>query len=64
MFLILEAAAETGVGSMKRRQNLLINRIDEIKQDMFNKSKMKMLKKLNNLKVLISYSLKTIMWPI
>ncbi|XP_051728052.1 nuclear GTPase SLIP-GC-like isoform X12 [Ctenopharyngodon idella] len=46
-----EAAAVTGTGSMKRRQDLLITTVDEIKHDMFNKAKMKVLKKLNNLKL-------------
>jgi len=41
---------------MRRRQQLLINRVDEIKQDMFNKSKIEVLNNCNKLKVLISYS--------
>ncbi|XP_058609730.1 nuclear GTPase SLIP-GC-like isoform X2 [Onychostoma macrolepis] len=46
-----EAAALTGIGSMKERQNMLINTVDEKKQDMFNKAKMEMLKKLKHLKL-------------
>jgi len=58
MFLILEAAAVTGIGSMKKRQELLITAVDEIKHDMFNKAKIEMLTSFNNLKVLISYLLR------
>ncbi|XP_067267164.1 nuclear GTPase SLIP-GC-like isoform X2 [Chanodichthys erythropterus] len=48
-----EAAAVTGTGSMKKRQELLITTVDEIKHDMFNKAKMEVLKTLNTLKLLI-----------
>lgn len=56
MFLILEAAKMHGKKSMEKRQELLLTTIDTIKQDMFNKAKMNVLKKVNNLKVLISHS--------
>jgi len=58
VFLILEAAAVTGIGSMKKRQELLITTVNKIKHDMFNKAKIEMLKNFNNLKVLISYLLR------
>ncbi|XP_051728064.1 nuclear GTPase SLIP-GC-like isoform X2 [Ctenopharyngodon idella] len=48
-----EAAAVTGTGSMKKKQDLLITTVDEIKHDMFNKAKMEVLKTLNTLKLLI-----------
>ncbi|XP_048056939.1 nuclear GTPase SLIP-GC-like [Megalobrama amblycephala] len=46
-----EAAAVTGTGSMKKRQELLIAKVENIKQDMFNKAKMEVLNQLNNLKL-------------
>ncbi|XP_039534555.1 nuclear GTPase SLIP-GC-like isoform X2 [Pimephales promelas] len=46
-----QAAAVTGIGSMKKRQELLITAVDEIKHDMFNKAKFEMLKNFNNLKM-------------
>ncbi|XP_016396086.1 nuclear GTPase SLIP-GC-like [Sinocyclocheilus rhinocerous] len=46
-----QAAALTGTGSMKKRQDLLITTVDEIKQDMFNKAKMEVLKRFKNLKL-------------
>ncbi|XP_039534551.1 nuclear GTPase SLIP-GC-like isoform X1 [Pimephales promelas] len=48
-----EAAAMTGAGSMKKRQQLLINRVVEIKQDMFNKSKIEVLNNCNKLKLYV-----------
>lgn len=51
MLLILEAASITGVGSMKRKQELLITTVDQKKEDMSNKAKTEVLKKLNNFKV-------------
>lgn len=59
MLFILEAAAVTGTGSMKMRQELLISTVDKIKQDMFNEAKVEVLKKLNNLKLDIKSALKT-----
>lgn len=58
VFLILEAAEVIGTGSMKKRQEMLITTVDEIKQDMFNKAKEEVLNKFNNLKVLILLSLR------
>lgn len=46
-----EAASITGVGSMKRKQELLITTVDQKKEDMSNKAKTEVLKKLNNFKV-------------
>ncbi|KAL1255206.1 hypothetical protein QQF64_013267 [Cirrhinus molitorella] len=46
-----KAAALTGTGSMKERQDMLITTVDEKKQDMFNKAKMEVLKKLKHLKL-------------
>ncbi|ROL44239.1 Tripartite motif-containing protein 35 [Anabarilius grahami] len=45
-----EAAAVTGIGSMKKRQEILISSVDKIKHDMFNNAKKEVLKKLNSLK--------------
>ncbi len=60
MLLILEAAAETGDGYLKRMKDLLVTTVDEIKQDMFNEAKKEVLKKFNNLKVVISNSLRQV----
>ncbi|RXN25355.1 hypothetical protein ROHU_021556 [Labeo rohita] len=46
-----KAAALTGIGSMKERQDMLVNTVDEKKQDMFNKAKMEVLNKLKQLKL-------------
>ncbi|RXN13067.1 nuclear GTPase SLIP-GC-like protein [Labeo rohita] len=46
-----KAAALTGIGSMKERQEMLVNTVDENKQDMFDKAKMEVLKKLKHLKM-------------
>ncbi|RXN15447.1 nuclear GTPase SLIP-GC-like protein [Labeo rohita] len=54
-----EAAALTGTGSMKERQDMLITTVDEKKQIMFNKAKMEALKKLKNLKLHIKSTLKS-----
>ncbi|XP_077051303.1 nuclear GTPase SLIP-GC-like [Siphateles boraxobius] len=54
-----QAAAVTGIGSMKKRQELLITTVDEIKHDMFNKSKIEMLEKFNNLKLHIKNALES-----
>ncbi|XP_026087681.1 uncharacterized protein LOC113062213 isoform X2 [Carassius auratus] len=54
-----QAAAVTGIGSMKMRQELLISTVDKIKQDMFNEAKVEVLKKLNNLKLDIKSALET-----
>ncbi|XP_067217463.1 nuclear GTPase SLIP-GC-like isoform X2 [Chanodichthys erythropterus] len=54
-----EAAAVTGIGSMKKRQELLITTVDEIKHDMFNKAKTEVLKKLQKLKLYIKDALES-----
>ncbi|XP_051718523.1 nuclear GTPase SLIP-GC-like isoform X1 [Ctenopharyngodon idella] len=54
-----EAAAVTGIGSMKKRQEMLITTVDVIKHDMFNKAKKEVLKKFNNLKLYINDALKS-----
>ncbi|KAL1255194.1 hypothetical protein QQF64_013255, partial [Cirrhinus molitorella] len=54
-----EAAALTGIGSMKERQELLIATVDKKKQDMFNKAKIEALKKLNNSKLYIKDAFET-----
>ncbi|KAK9957951.1 hypothetical protein ABG768_012146 [Culter alburnus] len=54
-----EAAAVTGTGSMKKRQELLITTVDEIKHDMFNKAKTEVLKKFNDLKLDIKDALES-----
>ncbi|XP_056336207.1 nuclear GTPase SLIP-GC-like [Danio aesculapii] len=46
-----EAASITGVGSMKKKQELLLTTVDQKKEDMSNKAKTEVLKKLNNFKV-------------
>ncbi|XP_051949150.1 nuclear GTPase SLIP-GC-like [Xyrauchen texanus] len=48
-----EAAAVKGEGSMSVRQDMLIKHVDLIKHDMFNKAKMKVLERFNNLKLYI-----------
>ncbi|KAL0147379.1 hypothetical protein M9458_057322, partial [Cirrhinus mrigala] len=53
------AAALTGTGSMKERQDMLITTVDKQKQIMFNKAKTEMLKKLINLKLHIKNTLKS-----
>ncbi|XP_065143630.1 nuclear GTPase SLIP-GC-like isoform X2 [Paramisgurnus dabryanus] len=53
------AAEEKGPGSMKRRQEILISSVNSIKNDMFNMSKMEVLKKFNNLKLYIKDALET-----
>lgn len=58
VLFILEAAAVRGTGSMKKMQDLLINTVDQKKEDMFEKAKTEVLKKFNHFKVyLISNSL-------
>ncbi|KAK2887548.1 hypothetical protein Q8A67_015776 [Cirrhinus molitorella] len=52
-----QAAAVKGTGSLKKMQELLITTVDEKKQDMFNKAKMEVLEKLNNLKLDIRIAL-------
>ncbi|XP_039534558.1 nuclear GTPase SLIP-GC-like [Pimephales promelas] len=52
-----QAAAVTGIGSMKKRQELLITAVDEIKHDMFNKAKIEMLTSFKNLKLEIKNAL-------
>ncbi|XP_016348146.1 nuclear GTPase SLIP-GC-like [Sinocyclocheilus anshuiensis] len=52
-----QAAAVRGTGSMKKMQDLLINTVDQKKEDMFKKAKMEVLKKLNNLKLHIKSTL-------
>ncbi|KAK2887545.1 hypothetical protein Q8A67_015773 [Cirrhinus molitorella] len=52
-----KAAALTGTGSMKERQDMLITTVDVKKQDMFNKAKMEVLKKLKHLKLSIKDAL-------
>ncbi|KAK7138385.1 hypothetical protein R3I94_013870 [Phoxinus phoxinus] len=54
-----QAAAVTGIGSMKKRQELLITTVDTIKHDMFNKAKMEMLKKFKDLKLYIMDALES-----
>ncbi|KAK7139336.1 hypothetical protein R3I93_016469 [Phoxinus phoxinus] len=54
-----QAAAFTGIGSMKKRQEMLITTVDKIKHNMFNKAKMEMLKSFNNLKLYIKYDLES-----
>ncbi|XP_050992005.1 uncharacterized protein LOC127181368 isoform X1 [Labeo rohita] len=54
-----KAAALTGIGSMKERQDMLVNRVDEKKHHMFDKAKMEMLKKLKRLKMNIKYVLES-----
>ncbi|XP_056124364.1 nuclear GTPase SLIP-GC-like [Rhinichthys klamathensis goyatoka] len=54
-----QAAAMTGIGSMKKRQDMLITTVDKIKHDMFNKAKMEMLKRFNNLKLYIKDKLES-----
>ncbi|XP_067260009.1 nuclear GTPase SLIP-GC-like [Chanodichthys erythropterus] len=54
-----EAAAVRGAGSMKKRQELLITRVDSVKHDMFNKAKMEMLKKFSGLKLYINHALES-----
>ncbi|KAI2653074.1 Nuclear GTPase SLIP-GC [Labeo rohita] len=46
-----KAAALTGTGSIKERQDMLVNTVNEKKHHMFNKAKMEVLKKLNQLKL-------------
>ncbi|XP_016348144.1 nuclear GTPase SLIP-GC-like isoform X1 [Sinocyclocheilus anshuiensis] len=46
-----QTAAFKGPGCLKRMQNLLITTVDKIKQNMFNKAKMEVLKKCDNLKL-------------
>ncbi|XP_016146587.1 uncharacterized protein [Sinocyclocheilus grahami] len=52
-----QAAAVTGTGSMKIKQDLLISTVDNVKQDMFNKAKMEVLQRFNNLKLDIKSAL-------
>lgn len=52
-----QAAAVRGIGSMKKMQDLLINTVDQKKGDMFEKAKMEVLKKFNNLKLDIKSTL-------
>ncbi|XP_016133332.1 nuclear GTPase SLIP-GC-like [Sinocyclocheilus grahami] len=52
-----QAAAVRGTGSMKKMQDLLINTVDQKKEDMFKKAKMEVLKKFNNLKLHIKSTL-------
>ncbi|XP_043073139.1 nuclear GTPase SLIP-GC-like [Puntigrus tetrazona] len=54
-----QAAAVRGTGSMKMKQDILITRVDDIKQDMFNKAKKEMLKKFTNLKLYVLNTIKT-----
>ncbi|XP_056124293.1 nuclear GTPase SLIP-GC-like [Rhinichthys klamathensis goyatoka] len=54
-----KAAKMHGKKSMQKRQELLITTVDTIKQDMFNKAKMKVLKKFNNLKLYIKDALQS-----
>ncbi|XP_067221798.1 nuclear GTPase SLIP-GC-like isoform X2 [Chanodichthys erythropterus] len=54
-----KAAAATGIGSMKKRQEMLITSVDMIKHDMFNNAKKEVLKKFNNLKLYINDALKS-----
>ncbi|CAM4609598.1 unnamed protein product [Leuciscus chuanchicus] len=54
-----QAAAVTGTGSMKKRQELLITTVDKIKHDMFNKAKLEMLKKFKDLKLDIMNALES-----
>ncbi|XP_048017774.1 nuclear GTPase SLIP-GC-like [Megalobrama amblycephala] len=54
-----KAAAVTGIGSMKKRQEMLITSVDMIKHDMFNNAKKEVLKRFNNLKLCINDDLKT-----
>ncbi|KAK7124437.1 hypothetical protein R3I94_018718 [Phoxinus phoxinus] len=54
-----QAGAVTGIGSMKKRQEMLITTVDKIKHNMFNKAKMEMLKSFNNLKLYIKYDLES-----
>ncbi|XP_050992063.1 nuclear GTPase SLIP-GC-like [Labeo rohita] len=53
-----QAAAVKGTGSLKKMQDLLITTVDKKKQDMFNKVKMEVLERLNNLKLDIKRVLK------
>ncbi|XP_059411193.1 nuclear GTPase SLIP-GC-like [Carassius carassius] len=52
-----QAAAVRGTGSMKKMQDLLINTVDQKKGAMFEKAKMEVLKKFNNLKLDIKSTL-------
>ncbi|XP_026145564.1 nuclear GTPase SLIP-GC-like isoform X2 [Carassius auratus] len=52
-----QAAAVRGIGSKKKMQDLLINTVDQKKGDMFEKAKMEVLKKFNNLKLDIKSTL-------
>ncbi|KAK9962726.1 hypothetical protein ABG768_008080 [Culter alburnus] len=54
-----KAAAATGIGSMKKRQEMLITSVDMIKHDMFNNAKKEVLKRFNNLKLYINDALKS-----
>ncbi|KAK7124429.1 hypothetical protein R3I94_018712 [Phoxinus phoxinus] len=54
-----QAAAVTGIGSMKKRQELLITTVDKIKHDMFKKAKSEMLKNFSNLKLHIKDTLES-----
>ncbi|KTG43767.1 hypothetical protein cypCar_00023669 [Cyprinus carpio] len=54
-----QAAAVTGTGSMKIKQDLLISTVDNIKQDMFNKAKVEVLKMFNNLKLDVKNALES-----
>lgn len=56
MLFILVAAAEKGAGSMQRRQGILITTVKRNSTNMFEEAKKEVLKKLNNLKVLVSHS--------
>ncbi len=51
VLFILEAAAVTGILSMKKRQDMLITTVDEKKQDMFNKAKMEVIERFKKLQV-------------
>ncbi|XP_048058927.1 nuclear GTPase SLIP-GC-like isoform X2 [Megalobrama amblycephala] len=54
-----EAAAVTGIGSMKKRQELLITTVDKMKHNMFKKAKTEVLKKLQKLKLYIKDALES-----
>uniref|UniRef100_A0A8C2PXX6 Dynamin N-terminal domain-containing protein n=1 Tax=Cyprinus carpio TaxID=7962 RepID=A0A8C2PXX6_CYPCA len=52
-----QAAAVRGTGSMKKMQDLLINTVDQKKEDMFEKAKTEVLKKFNHFKMDIKSTL-------
>ncbi|XP_048058914.1 nuclear GTPase SLIP-GC-like [Megalobrama amblycephala] len=54
-----EAAAVTGTGSMKKRQELLITTVDKMKHNMFKKAKTEVLKKFEKLKLYIKDALES-----